>query len=177
LKDGNVCIQQKQRRVVKIFITLVAYTGIAAVFDIKTWRIPNIYAICGMMAGILKAVLFQGKHGLCYSIIGMMLPVAVLFVLFLLKAIGGGDIKLFSAIGSFIGADIGFIMLYSFIAGGILSFIYLISSIVKSNTNRISNSKLISAGENNLNLPFKGKIHFSPAILIGTIWYAVLKHL
>lgn len=172
-----MCTPKKQRRVAKIFITLIAYTGIAVGWDLKSWRIPNIYVICGMLAGILTSLVFQGRQGLVGSVTGILIPVVVLFILFLLKAIGGGDIKLFSAVGSFVGTDIGFIMLYSFIAGGILSLLYLLRVSFKSITNRNHNSKTDGDGEKNRKSPLKARIHFSIAIFIGTACYVVLKHM
>ncbi|MGN0395514.1 MAG: prepilin peptidase [Coprococcus sp.] len=153
---------------------MIIYIGIAVIYDFKTWRIPNMFVVCGMAAGAAASMITRGiVRGVECSIAGIVIPVAALFILFILKTVGGGDIKLFAAIGSFAGTDIGYIMLYSFIAGGILSFIYLIRLIIKSITGR--NKKSENNSENSLTIRkmLKSKIHFSLAVFIGTVCYVV----
>ncbi len=129
------------------------------------------------MAGILTNIVFQNKQDLVGSVVGILIPVVALFILFLFKALGGGDIKLLSAIGSFVGTDIGFIIFYSFIAGGILSLLYLIRVSFISITNRNNYSKMDSDGEKNKKSLLKARIHFSLAIFIGTVCYVLFKHM
>jgi Flp pilus assembly protein protease CpaA len=87
---------------------------------------------------------------------GLVIPFVLLVILFLVGVMGAGDIKLFSMTGCFVGKNIGWIMLYSFVAGGILSLAYILV-------------RLFARGS----LKRKEKIHFSLAILIGTAGFLV----
>lgn len=165
--------------------------------DLISFRISNGYILCGMAMGLISSFIREGVHGILEGLIGGIIPIILLFVLFFIKAMGGGDIKLFSAIGCFIGKSIGFILLYSFIFGGILSIIYLIRAFVKSMTYHSSNTHkdLQNSLQNNINnnsrdnsqdiykglcyiskdklSPLKARIHFSIAIFAGVICFIV----
>ncbi len=77
---------------------------------------------------------------------GTVAPIIILFILFLIKGLGAGDIKLISVVGAFTGMAVLKIMVYAFISGGILSVIYFIGF-------------------------RKRKIHFSLAVFIGVLYY------
>ncbi len=134
------------------------------------------YVAVGMITGFVISVMKRGIYaGSRHSAVGIIIPVGILFILFIAKAIGGGDIKLLSAAGSFIGTDVGFIIIYSFVAGGILSFIYLIRLLMKSVTSRNKNSNQNNGEALDIHCICKAKIHFSLAILLGTVCYLWLK--
>ncbi len=99
---------------------------LAVISDLRSYKIPNALIVTGIGMGILYAGYRAGWNGLLDSIAGIGLPVALLFILFQLRMLGAGDIKLFAVIGGMIGHQVLDVMLYSFLAGGILSAIQMV---------------------------------------------------
>ena len=83
------------------------------------------------------------------------------------QSLGGRDIKLLAVAGSFVGLDIYRVMIYSFLAGGVISIIYLLKEFILSITNR---KKLSDRTE--CSRVGKRRVHFSAAILGGILYYA-----
>lgn len=149
---------------------LILLLGVAVIFDFRTWKIPNKLVLVGLVIGLLGSVFQRGVAvGLRFSLTGNILPIFFLISLFWLKVIGGGDIKLFSMLGSYVGADIIYIMIISFIFGGVLSVFYILrhfcfKAIYHSRYSGIS-TEMLNLSKGN------GRIHFSLAILAGAIYY------
>jgi prepilin peptidase CpaA len=86
---------------IRILLSLIVIP--AAVVDIKTRRIPNWLSLSGIVLGIaLNAFLFE-TDGLWFSLKGLGLAFAVYFVLYLIHAMGAGDVKLMAAVGAVAG--------------------------------------------------------------------------
>lgn len=89
--------------------------------DVRDQRIPNALVAGGAVAGILLSLLPQGV-GIANSAIGLAAGFALLLPLYLLRAMGAGDVKLMAAVGAFVGwPGIAPVVLYTFLAGGVLS--------------------------------------------------------
>jgi len=83
-----------------IRILLEILVIIAAVWDIRWRRIPNWLTVPGIVLGIgLNWFLFE-TPGLRDSLEGLGLAFAVYFVLYLLRGMGAGDVKLMAAVGA-----------------------------------------------------------------------------
>jgi prepilin peptidase CpaA len=93
--------------------------AIACGTDLKSRRIPN-WLTLGAAAGAFGFFLAgQGWHGLLWSVAGWALGLAMFFPFFLLRGIGGGDIKLVAALGAWVGAPaVAWLALYAAVAGG-----------------------------------------------------------
>jgi len=75
----------------------------AAWWDMKESRIPNAITVTGLAAAfILRAPL--GVESLLQGVGGFALAFGVSVVLYALRAIGGGDVKLLAAVGAFLGS-------------------------------------------------------------------------
>jgi len=75
----------------------------AAWWDMKEGRIPNAITVTGLAAAfILRAPL--GVESLLQGVGGFALAFGVSVVLYALRAIGGGDVKLLAAVGAFLGS-------------------------------------------------------------------------
>ncbi len=73
---------------------------IAAFFDLRSNRIPNWLTLSGLLLALaLNAFLFE-LAGLWFSLKGLGLAVGIYFVLYLLRGMGAGDVKLMAAIGA-----------------------------------------------------------------------------
>lgn len=77
------------------------------------------------MFGLFGSFVLKGWNGLLESIIGMGIPIIVLFLLFRLRMLGAGDIKLLAVIGGITGTSIWSIMCYSFFAGGVIAAVQM----------------------------------------------------
>ena len=92
----------------------------AAGLDIKTRRIPNWLSLSGLVLGVILNTFLGEWDGLWFSLKGLGLAFAVYFVLYLLRAMGAGDVKLMAAVGAAAGAGnwLGILVLTS-VAGAV----------------------------------------------------------
>lgn len=82
---------------------LLAVAGAAAVFDLKTRRLPNWLTVAGALAGFLVNVWLFSSAGLAQASAGFALALLVYLPLVWLRATGAGDAKLMAAIGALAG--------------------------------------------------------------------------
>ncbi len=99
----------------------------AVAMDVRKGRISNRLICLGTISGILIRIWESGIEGLILSVIQIFIPVIVLFLLFLMRALGAGDIKLFSLIGSIWNLKVlCSCMFFSFLAGAVMSLAKLL---------------------------------------------------
>lgn len=142
------------------YIFVCTIVLIAMIIDIKTYKIPNVLCLISLGVGILYSILYDGLYGIYMSLVGMILPIIVLFGFFALGIMGAGDIKLFAALGAFIHLEIWKILLLSFavmIPIGIGAMIFGKKEKIKV-ANRIFNLT---------------KIHYSVPIFIAVVGYTI----
>lgn len=72
--------------------------------DMRTMRIPNALNLLFAASGLLYQWISRGQDGLIAASIGAAAGMAPLYVLFLLRGMGGGDVKWFGAFGMWMGA-------------------------------------------------------------------------
>jgi len=101
-------------------LAFVALMGTAAVWDVTRRRIPNLLVLAGL-TGALALRALGGWPPLGAGLAGAGLAFVITFPLFLLRGLGGGDVKLFTAAGAFLGPS-GFFaaLLVSALIGGVL---------------------------------------------------------
>lgn len=104
---------------------LFIYISVAAFFDKKEFRIPNWLSIVGVLNGLCYHLIIEGLHGLPNYLGGMIIPLFCLGILFRFRMLGAGDIKLFAVVGSFLGKDVIWIIIYSMFINGIFAFFVL----------------------------------------------------
>jgi len=104
-----------------ISVTLIALILVAAVYDVLYRRIPNWLTIGGVLTGIaLNSFIYRGWPGLRLSLTGLAVGFAAYFILYSLRAMGAGDVKLMAAVGALVGVGDWFgIFLITAIVGGI----------------------------------------------------------
>jgi prepilin peptidase CpaA len=84
---------------------ITVLTAIAFIIDIRYCIIPNWLTITGVIAGLIYHICSEGIEGLVFSIIGLLIGLVLLSLLYILGAIGAGDVKLFAAYGAVAGME------------------------------------------------------------------------
>ena len=109
-----------------VVAVLLAMVLAAAVYDVRYRRIPNWLTLAGVLAGVaLNGFLDQGRPGLFVSsLLGLAMAFGVYFVLYALRAMGAGDVKMMVAVGAIVGWRDWFgIFIITAIIGGIMALI------------------------------------------------------
>jgi prepilin peptidase CpaA len=156
--------------------------------DLKSYKISNRLLMVGLIMGLLIRFYEFSWEGIITWFIGSIIPIFLLFLVFLLKGLGAGDIKLFSVIGCFYGVP--FVLesiVVAFFVGAIMSILYLVKYYLlfyylKNLFHKIpiyyngKHSRYKSKKEVPVILyskpereKYKGVIHFSVAILTAVI--------
>ncbi len=162
---------------------------IASWQDIRHYRIPNTLVFSGVVIGLLLNTFCpqdMGGLGIFPSLVGMGIGLAILLPLYMIRAMGAGDIKLMAMIGAFVGpSSILMITVYVLLAGGILA---LCVALLRGKFSKlIDNLKFMLflrlAGVSNMNLTINGTLHqsagklpYGVAIAAGTLFYLVTEY-
>jgi prepilin peptidase CpaA len=156
---------------------LAAATGLAAVIDLRTRRIPNALTGSLMVVGLGLAAAQLGTVGFGGAIIGCLLGFAFMLPGNMFGATGAGDVKLFAAAGALLGpASTVRAFFFTAIAGGVLALIvalhrrrlqHTISATARLVVNRTSAVAAIESPEAN------NRFAYAPAIAIGVVLAAL----
>jgi len=117
-------------------------------------RISNRLIVSGLMIGFVFRIMTEGITGVFFFVVNILIPVILLYLLFQMRALGAGDIKLFSMLGAYISTELLLrLMFLSFVIGALLGICKIIYQFVflKYELGKLT------------------QIHFSPAILIAYI--------
>jgi prepilin peptidase CpaA len=166
-------------------VILVAMILTAAVYDILYRRIPNWLTIPGVLAGVaLNSFLYQGWPGLRLSLLGLAVGFGSYFILYLLRAMGAGDVKLMAAIGAMVGLGDWFgIFIITAIIGGFAGLAlvtlrgrlkktiwnvgFIISEMKSGRSAYLANEELDVRNAKSLGLPHGAVIALGTMIFLG----------
>ena len=87
-------------------LVLVPLAVLIIYHDVRYRRIPNPFVIATLISGLTINFAIGGLHGGLNSIGGCVLAFILMFILHVFGAMGAGDVKLFAAVGSIIGAHL-----------------------------------------------------------------------
>lgn len=73
----------------------------AVIGDLSKMRISNLLILSGLISGIFYRMICLGERHYLLLVLGILFPVILFFPLFLLRAMGAGDIKLMAVTGAF----------------------------------------------------------------------------
>ncbi|MCE5309342.1 MAG: A24 family peptidase [Acidobacteriales bacterium] len=109
-------------------VLLLTVSLTAAVYDFRFRRIPNWLSVTGALAGLAVNSWIAGLAGLKASAMGLGIAFGIYFVLYLLRAMGAGDVKLMAALGAIAGPD-GWIWIFllACILGGVIAIVLLLT--------------------------------------------------
>jgi len=114
--------------VIKITLVLILCI-LAIVDDAKSCKIYNFHTAFFTISGIILNFIFYKFNGFVQALLGWLFPVSCLFVLYALRMLGAGDIKLIGAIGAIMGPSFAFyVMVYSFFTGALIAMVIVIAS-------------------------------------------------
>jgi prepilin peptidase CpaA len=100
---------------------------LGAWFDVTSARIPNRLTYPAMLAALILRFGFLGWHGLREGLVGLVLCGGAFFLLFVVHAMGGGDVKLMAAVGAWVGyRNSGIALIVCALAGGLIALGYVI---------------------------------------------------
>ena len=154
-------------------ITVIIYLMLCVICDIRTYKIPNFIHLFFLLVRLLM-ILFEGIYAIAPAFIGILLPLVVLFPLFVIRAIGAGDIKMCQVVCFFYGYDaLWKILWYTLIIGSIMSVIKIITCMFNK-AERSSFYRLVDFLDMS-RLPKFHKIHLSIAIAIASSYVLFLK--
>lgn len=110
-------------------LTLYGLVICATVQDFAYMKIRNRLILCGLFSALLFHVLGNGVSGLVQVLLNIFFPVVVLYLLYLMRVLGAGDIKLFSVIGGFINfKELVWCIVSAFLIGALFSVCKMLNS-------------------------------------------------
>ncbi len=173
-------------------------TAIAVAGDLKSYKISNRLVMSGLVCAIALLIYETMHTGRCAAYLkGLIVTFVILFVVYILKAVGAGDVKLFSVLGFIAGYDaIIRIVVFTFISAAVIGIAGIITGILKKRTigpcklggikklqdinveNRFFTDRVCNLSNVEMNLKsdegieFKMHVfHFTIAIALGEVLY------
>lgn len=144
-------------------LTLLTFLTMAVVTDFQETRISNRLIVSGLIWGLAFRIMGEGSAGVVHFLVNISIPVILLFLLFQMRALGAGDIKLFSVAGGFLMTrDLFYLMVTAFFAGAVIGAGKLVYQ-------RVHTGMWVWR---------RTQIHFSLAIIIGyfcVVWRGAIE--
>ncbi len=95
---------------------------VAALYDLRSHRIPNLITLPAIAFGLLLHLLIGGWWQLLSSAAAAALCLFVFFIFYVAGGMGAGDVKLMTAMGSvFGGSMVGWLLILTALAGGVMA--------------------------------------------------------
>ena len=108
------------------FLALAAFVAIAAFHDIKSRRIPNWLIVAGLFASLGYQTASGYGYGLAVWAMGLGVGFLCFLPLYMVRAMGAGDVKLMALVGSFLGGAAAFqTVILTLLAGGALALLVM----------------------------------------------------
>lgn len=109
------------------WFVLIALSGSAVYLDVVNKKIPNWLSLGGVLFGVVGSALFLGFGSLPSSCFGLLYAIVLGGIFWALGMWGGGDHKLFMAVGAFMGwPAIFFVSIIMAISGGVEGLILMV---------------------------------------------------
>lgn len=120
-------------------LALAAWLAVAVWFDLRQRRVPNMLVANGIVWGMALQTLaphggglfefWWGGIGAWQALLGLGAGLAMFMPLYLLRAIGAGDVKLLAMVGVWLGPQLLLgAALMTLLAGGVLAVVVMLAS-------------------------------------------------
>jgi prepilin peptidase CpaA len=162
----------------------------AAVFDYRSYRIPNWLTAGGLLFGTVWTILVPPLPGAgwTYPLAGIATGFLGMLPMYLVRGVGAGDVKLMAMAGSFLGwQDTLVAMLFSFVVGGVAAVAFaachgMAGRLLENTRQLLFQLVLAAAGGQrpSMTLPAQqsaGKIAFGASIAAATIGDVIARQL
>ena len=160
---------------------------LAAIFtDLTSKKIPNSLVYSGLVLAVVCQMVLPSGEGVWVSLQGMGLGLVLFLPLYLLRAMGAGDVKLMAMVGAFVGPQLVIgAALFTLIAGG---FMAIGVTLQKRAFGRLmDNLKLMllgsmaKLGSGQMPIPDQpatsvGKLPYAVAVASGSLGYLLWNH-
>jgi len=161
-----------------IVVTAVAGAGaVSAAIDMRAQRVPNPLTLGIAVVGVALAAVHATPVGITGALAGMGVGLALMLPGHIIGATGAGDVKLFAAMGAFIGPrHIFTAFLYTALAGGVIA---IVISLWRRRLRQTlgETARLISTAAANapaIESPLaNNRFAYAPAIAVGTMLAAL----
>jgi prepilin peptidase CpaA len=101
---------------------------VAAGLDVRQHRIPNWLTYSGMLTGLAVQLALFGWRGFFSGLTGGLFAGGIFLVFFVARAMGGGDVKLVTALGCFTGwPDTAYLLIAIALSGGVLALVHVVT--------------------------------------------------
>ena len=118
-------VSRYESRLPQLFAAGVALP--AMLMDLWTERVSNWWLLFSAVSCLLLRGVMEGTPGIFRGLQGMLLPVLILFPLFLLRMMGAGDIKLLGVLGILLGRERILVCIWgAFLSGALLSLLLML---------------------------------------------------
>lgn len=149
--------------------------------DWRYRRIPNWLTVPGLAVGIVVNTLLSGWPGAKASLLGAGLGLLVLLPFVLIRALGGGDFKLVSALGAFLGPGrLVDVLIVSMLVAGVMATVLIVYKGRVRQSLRNMGHMLgaflrlrLPGAEMSLDNPESAKIPFGVAVAVTVILFGV----
>ncbi|MBN2714380.1 MAG: prepilin peptidase [Deltaproteobacteria bacterium] len=148
--------------------------GVGTYTDIKKGVIPNWLTLPTLVLGLIMGFVANSWMGFGMALLSAFATAMVPLILFYMSAMGGGDVKLFAAIGALLGIDLSLqVLMASFMVGALWGIgLWSVRGEIKQRI-RVASHKLLPQRLTRIRSETTALsqtyIKFGPAILAGCI--------
>lgn len=161
---------------------MLAYWGASALIacalltDVRSMRIPNVLCAAAFAAALLCAGIVSGTDGLAVSLIGTAAGFVPMLIMYAAKGIGAGDVKLFGALGAWLGTQqVLNLIMYSILYAGAIGLLLIAVCRLWDWPERLLNRDALTQGEERDDHTRHSKVRFPFMLAVApaaiTCWF------
>jgi prepilin peptidase CpaA len=155
-------------------VTAVAGSGLmSAVVDLRTRRVPNPLTLGIAATGVAFAATRLSGLSVAAALLGLSVGFGLMLIPYIFGAMGGGDLKLFAALATFLGPGPTVLaFLYTLLAGGLLAVAVALQRRRLQETMENAAALVATGGANVTAIEHptsNNRFAYAPAIAIGTL--------